>query len=312
MNDAANIIENLLSQAGLHARVQGDFIYMEDPACITRGFENFATNAWTVLVLITFGLVLCWGVLMIRGAKNDIKENIKNLVLIFGIMTASGSILNLVYGGDLFGVGCREMKVSIDNVKDLLAIHIQTTNNNVSLNKSMNDSESGTTYVPKESGPGVQNNHGHAVSASVNSEKPNEIVYTGADGTRWVNVDGNLTWRANNPGALRTTNFTRRMGQIGVTQNGFAIFPDMETGRMAVFNLLKTNTYQNRTIAETMQAYAPWEDGNNPTSYANRVARYVGVSVHTYLRDLSDNQLNAMVQAINMVEGSRPGTIRNL
>ena len=336
MNDAVNIIEKLLSQAGLHARVDGDFVYLEDPACITRGFEDFAANAWIVLGLITAGLIIGWGLSMIRGAKNDIKENIKNLTLIFGILTASGPILNVIYGGNLFGIGCREIKVSIDNINDILATRIQTENADMSLYEDIDIYDSG----PKDGVTNVsvslpdlsrwdddqesisedenlpwQNtnvNGQRAVSASVDVNTPNEIIYVGGNGARWTNTGGNLTWRANNPGALRSTGFTKRMGQIGTTQNGFAIFPDMETGTMAVKALLKTDKYQNRTIAQTMEIYAPWQDCNNPESYAARVARYIGVPDGTYLRYLSDDQLNAMVRAIHMVEGNRMGTIRKI
>lgn len=311
MNNATNVIEELLEQAGLHARIEGGSVYLEDPACITRGFEDFLTNAWTVLALVVAGLIMMWGLSMIRGAKNDIKENIKNLVLILGIVTASGPILNMIYGGDLFGIGCKEMELSLDNVQEILATQIHTANTNVSSYENT-ENENIVRTTGENIYENLQNNPGRAVSASTNSGASNEIVYVGVNGNRWVNVGGNLTWRANNPGALRSTDFTRRMGQIGTTQNGFAIFPDMETGRRAVFALLKTNKYQNRTIAQTMEIYAPWQDGNNPTSYASRVARYIGVSVGTYLRNLSDEQISTMVQAINTVEGTRRGTVRIL
>ena len=77
MNDI-DAIRKMLENVGLHVRgIDANFIYIEDPACILRGFENFLHYAWMVLGLFTAGLIIGWGISMIRGAKNDIKENLK-------------------------------------------------------------------------------------------------------------------------------------------------------------------------------------------------------------------------------------------
>jgi hypothetical protein len=149
-----------------------------------------------------------------------------------------------------------------------------------------------------------------AISAHVNPNSPGEIYYTHSDGSRHANIAGSLTWRANNPGALRSSQLTKRMGEIGMTANGFAIFPDEETGRRAQLALLKTPRYQNKTIAQAINIYAPALDGNNPQSYAAKVARDLMVSVNTFMRDLSDNQLIQVAATIRRIEGWRPGTVK--
>lgn len=121
MNDI-NIIKKLLENAGLRVLdIDDAYIYIEDPSCIMRSFESFMELAWLVLALLTGGLVLGWGISMIRGAKNDIKENFKNLILILGILTAVGPILNVIYHGDLFGAGCAKNAVPLNEVHELIS-----------------------------------------------------------------------------------------------------------------------------------------------------------------------------------------------
>lgn len=347
MNEVYNVVR-LLEKSGL--RVQGAddaFIYIEDPSCVLRAFENFLEYAWMAIGVITAGLIIGWGISMIRGAKNAITENFKTLILIFGILTAMWPILNVVYGGNLVGAMCKTTKVSIANVNEILATKPKNANTNLSLYEDIDIYDSGPVNVSEPSlseyssldefmdeyddgigdgdvfGSYASNSYAssntvavnlssgkRAVSAHVNPNSPGEIYYTHSDGSRHANIGGSLIWRANNPGALRSSQLTKRMGEIGVTANGFAIFPDEETGRRAQLALLKTPRYQNKTIAQAINIYAPASDGNNPQSYAAKVARELGVSVNTFMRDLSENQLIQVAMTIRRIEGWRPGTVK--
>jgi hypothetical protein len=191
-----------------------------------------------------------------------------------------------------------------ENLPDLSGLMNWTPDETVGGATSANDSASAPTNIPPIS------TGGRTAVAAVNSNV-GEITYTAADGTRYTHIGGSLTWRANNPGALRISDFTRRMGAIGVTLNGFAIFPNAEAGRRANVALLKTDKYQNKTLAQAINIYAPSSDGNNPASYAARLARAIGVSVNTYLRDMSDIQLERMAEGIRRIEGWRAGDVRN-
>ncbi len=345
MNEVYNVVR-LLEKSGL--RVQGAddaFIYIEDPSCVLRAFENFLEYAWMAIGVITAGLIIGWGISMIRGAKNAITENFKTLILIFGILTAMWPILNVIYGGNLVGAMCKTTKVAISNVNEILTTKPKNASSNLSLYEDIDIYDSGPVNVSEPSlsdyssldefmdefddGIGdvfesyTQNTNvasntvsvnlssgNRAISAHVNPNSPGEIYYTHSDGSRHANIAGSLTWRANNPGALRSSQLTKRMGEIGVTANGFAIFPDEETGRRAQLALLKTPRYQNKTIAQAINIYAPASDGNNPQSYAAKVARDLMVSVNTFMRDLSDNQLIQVAVTIRRIEGWRPGTAK--
>ena len=121
MNGAYDIVK-MLERAGLHVNgVDSEFVYLEEPGCVLRAFQSFLENAWLVLMCVTIMLISLWAISMITGAKNDIKNNFKTMVLIFGILTVAGPILNVIYGGDLFGATCGEIKVSIDEVNTIIS-----------------------------------------------------------------------------------------------------------------------------------------------------------------------------------------------
>ena len=243
---------------------------------------------------------------------------------------------------DLLGMGCKTTRISVDGVNEILAARVRAHGTNSMLYEDIDIYDSGTGAMPHYEMPELEDfpdlsdlmnwtpdgtivgttgasaptniptifTGGRTAVAAVNSNV-GEITYTAADGTRYTHIGGSLTWRANNPGALRNSDFTRRMGAIGVTLNGFAIFPNAEAGRRANVALLKTDKYQNKTLAQAINIYAPSSDGNNPVSYAARLARAMGVSVNTYLRDMSDIQLERMAEGIRRIEGWREGSVRN-
>lgn len=115
-------ILRLLQNSGLHVHgMDADFIYLEDPTCVIRSFEVFAEYAWMIITIFTGLMLLGWALSMIRGAKNDIFSNLKNLILIFGIVSLVGPIINVLYGDDLFALGCRTVRVPVADAQEVLA-----------------------------------------------------------------------------------------------------------------------------------------------------------------------------------------------
>jgi len=130
------------------------------------------------------------------------------------------------------------------------------------------------------------------------------VVYSG-DSSVVVRKNGTLAWRNNNPGNLVSGPFTKRHGAIGSNQ-GFAVFPDIGSGRNAQTSLLKTQTYQNRTIAETIEAYAP--PNQNPTEkYIHYVTKKMGMSRDKKLSGMTTQELDAFTDAIRRFESTAPG-----
>lgn len=116
-----NEIVRLLQNSGIRVlNADSTSVYIEDPSCILRGFETFIEYAWIIITIVTGVLLFGWAVSLIRGAKNDIATNIRNLFLMFATLSLAGPIINVIYGGDVFGAGCKTIAVSIDELNTLL------------------------------------------------------------------------------------------------------------------------------------------------------------------------------------------------
>lgn len=116
-----NQILNILKNSGFHVRgVDMDTIYLEDPTCILRSFSDFLHYAWIAIYAITAILLFGWAVSMIRGVKNDLFINIRNLTIIFGVLTATGAAVKFIWGDDLFAVGCKEISISVSDIQKTL------------------------------------------------------------------------------------------------------------------------------------------------------------------------------------------------
>src|SRR3990167_8122284 len=101
---------------------------------------------------------------------------------------------------------------------------------------------------------------------------------------------GSRSWRNCNPGNLK---FARQRRAIGKDDDGFAIFPDDETGFLALIHQIeiacngKSKVYSpNDTLYGFFNKFAPSSDSNYPKKYAEDVAKKLGISPHTKLKDL--------------------------
>lgn len=98
---------------------------------------------------------------------------------------------------------------------------------------------------------------------------------------------GSRSYRQQNPGNLRWSKYM--IGQDG----GFAMFPDYATGWKAlVFQVEiaaqgKSKVYRpDMTFYDFFAVYAPASDNNAPRQYAEQVAKHVGVSPFTKIKQL--------------------------
>lgn len=133
-----------------------------------------------------------------------------------------------------------------------------------------------------------------------------DVVYTRADGNQFKRSGGTRAWRNNNPGCLRYSQFAVTQGAIGKA-GGFAVFPDEKTGRAAIGALLRSDKYCNLSISQAIYKYAPPHE-NDTQRYKSRLQKMTGLAISTKIRDLSDEQLSRVVQAICVIEGWRIGT----
>lgn len=114
------IIQILENSGFYNVYTDNAYVYMEDPSCVLRDFQTFAEFAWIAVTVLTGLMLTGWAISMIRGAKNDIFENLKNLVLFFGTLSAVGALINLVYGADIFARGCNTIRAPINELNKML------------------------------------------------------------------------------------------------------------------------------------------------------------------------------------------------
>jgi hypothetical protein len=98
---------------------------------------------------------------------------------------------------------------------------------------------------------------------------------------------GTVSYRNNNPGNLRSG-----PGQTGTDAQGYAIFPDYQTGWNALLNQVQVNVNRGLTLDEFFAGgqgypgYAPAADSNLPYQYAATVGGWLGVDPSVPLNQL--------------------------
>jgi len=116
--------------------------------------------------------------------------------------------------------------------------------------------------------------------------------------------------RNNNPGNLR---FDNQEGATGQDKDGFAKFKSVQAGFQALKNDLQakaqggtatsTSLGPESSIQDLAEEYAPAEDGNNPTDWANNVASALGVSKDAKIGTIVNNRPDQMAKAVANAEG---------
>lgn len=332
----------LLKNSGFHnLRADSEFIYMEDPSCILRSFETFLDYAWFIITVLAGVLLFGWAISMIRGAKYDnIFINMRNLILIFGGLSLTKPVINLVYGDDLFARGCGTISVSIDEIKKLLdarnaklkkydenqlyedliiqdsGVVIETGKTETgatseSLEEIVEQAEAiapdeqqkGTPAKPKS----VMNISGTPQSAT---ESGKDVIYTMPDGAKIKRSGGTRAWRNFNPGNIRYSKFAQNVGAIGQA-GGFAVFPNEEVGMYAIEALLRTDSYNKLTVAGAISRYAPPVE-NDTAAYHRSIEKLTGLSINKQMSELTKEELTSVARAIRQIEGWDAGTTQRI
>lgn len=116
-----------------------------------------------------------------------------------------------------------------------------------------------------------------------------------------TNVGGARPWRNNNPG-----NLVGGKGAIGRDSEGFAIFPDMETGRQAQAAVIKNDSrYKGKSIKDMIPVYVdPNDPRNDIAGYTKDIGDFSGLDMNKKLEDLSDEESGRLLDAIRRREGA--------
>ncbi len=136
------------------------------------------------------------------------------------------------------------------------------------------------------------------------------IIYYRKDGSSAIYIGGQRNWRNNNPGNIGYGNgiLVKRLGAIGKA-GGFAVFPNYEIGRTAIFGVLKQDSFQNRTVSKAIEVWAPKEDNNDTELYKKHVQLWTSIDLKRQIKSLTEEELEKLVWAIEKKEGGKPGKI---
>ena len=327
-------ILKILHNAGFHnLHLQGGHtIIMEDPSCVLRSFVVFVEYAWIVICIITGLMIFGWGVSLIRGSGyKKIFVNMRNLFLIFGVISLAGPVLKFMFGDDLFKHGCKTISISVDDVQQMLDMRKaklavqnadlyevldiyfdgQFPTDNAEYPDAVPQIPELTTESGNAGGTADDNAFGGLGGGTGSGARPVSASGHGKNVDYHYQTytlrrsDGTRAWRNNNPGNIRPGKSIRALsvGQAG----GFMVFPDENTGMQAIVTLLKTNMYQQKTLGQAIYTWAPPSDGNNTGKYQRNVEQATGVPLNTPMRNLNDAQLWKLATVIRSVEGWGPG-----
>lgn len=134
----------------------------------------------------------------------------------------------------------------------------------------------------------------------------NSVIYTDTDGRYFRFSEGTWAWRNHNPGNVWAGAISKKHHQIGKV-NGFAIFPDDESGHESLLDTLIA-TYGNSTIHEMIYSYAPPKE--NPTKkYEKFLREKTGIYDDTLIKMFTKNQFEKFWKAIQQMEGYKSGVV---
>lgn len=120
------------------------------------------------------------------------------------------------------------------------------------------------------------------------------------DGTEEVRT-GPRPERNNNPGNLEASPWTQgQAGYVG-SDGRYAVFATKQDGWNAKINLLKTGTYQNLSIKDAFNKYAPPNENPN---YIRDLQSYTGFDLNRQMNSLNDQEFNTLVNAVAKIEGA--------
>lgn len=136
----------------------------------------------------------------------------------------------------------------------------------------------------------------------------------GTDGQIYT-LEGNYSWRSNNPGNLEYGPFAIKMGAIAEgkppkgRERGFAIFPTKEVGEKARATLqFESSNYKDLSVAKAISRFAPPSE-NDTQAYIRAVTKAAGISPDTKMSALTPDQRAKFLAAQEQHEGYVVGSI---
>ena len=137
----------------------------------------------------------------------------------------------------------------------------------------------------------------------------NRVRYIDSTGRVFIYSKGTWAWRNNNPGNIRKPGKDTKLEGIIGYAGGFSVFSSYEVGFKALQNLLKNDFYQDLSLYDVVEKYAPPKDKNDTKNYRKILIQITKLDLNTKLKTLSEAQFLLLCQAVQRVEGFQVGVI---
>jgi len=138
-----------------------------------------------------------------------------------------------------------------------------------------------------------------------NSEKA--VQYMDESGRIEIRQGGSRAWRNSNPGNIIFGAYANDHGAIGRDKDGFAIFPDWETGYKAHEALLRKRSYLDLAIEEAVKRYTDGDSPETQEGYVNYITTQTGMLRTKKISDMSEEEYQDFIRVMREFEDSTPG-----
>ncbi|GAB4229623.1 MAG: hypothetical protein Tsb0021_07450 [Chlamydiales bacterium] len=126
------------------------------------------------------------------------------------------------------------------------------------------------------------------------SQDENTILYFDKSENKHIRKGGNLSWRINNPGLVKShCHFARSNGSIGSCQ-GFAIFSYPEQGHKALSVWLHSKKYNKSTVRLIAEHYHP----KNADAFAMKLSSSIPVPIDKKLKSFTNIEFHKLLKVI--------------
>lgn len=120
------------------------------------------------------------------------------------------------------------------------------------------------------------------------------IFYFDAAGNKYVATGGNLAWRINNPGLIRSrSHFSRSHGAIG-SCGPYAVFTTPHEGQNALIAWLRSKKFLNSSLRLLAAEYAPVD----PKDFVTKLSSLTKISPDRTVKSLNDTEFQSLVKGI--------------
>lgn len=125
------------------------------------------------------------------------------------------------------------------------------------------------------------------------------IFHFDSAGNKYVATGGNLAWRINNPGLVRSrSHFSRSQGSVGCC-GPYAIFANPQDGQNALIAWLRSKKYLNSSLRLLAVHYEP----ANPEAFAAKLSSLSKISPDRTIKSLNDTEFQSLVKGIEKLCG---------